>query len=335
MTGDEKIVLFHNRTSDDEMQNMGYEELKQKMPDNQTMLTAGQLYRIMQEHPDLYMELDLFNFKDVAIKKRISLLLEEFNHDEDVLNRLLIQAFDMKMLRDIDSVYKFKNYQIMVGGTSPQKYDKIIAEYIQLGVSSVAIRTSMAKKEFVDKFRNSGIYVLGYTVDKDLAVAKRLLNTGVNTICTNLVTPEMLAEAEDTFGYNPFKVYYSSGRPDVHESYSQEIDLKKEKCKVKVMKSGNVEVQFSEKLENDGEHKLVKNRFKVDGETFAGWQARINVDGSQLWLCTDNCYRLKHLITENSLCEIKVFKDEAFIPKWVVPENATYVMVATWTKDIS
>jgi hypothetical protein len=235
------------------------------------------------------------------------------------------------MLLDIDSVYKFKNYQLLAGNV-PEKYDEVIDKCIDYGVSSVAMRTNLAKKKFVKKFRTSGIYILGFTVDHDVALAKRLLETGVNTLCTNYITPEILRSAKDTFGYNSFKIFYNSGKSDVQETYTEGIESGKFKGTLRITPSGNIEFCHSRNWKNDGKQQLVKNRFTREGLKFEGWHARITVDGRKLWYCTDGCYHLKGDIKKGRPYKKVLFKDGQIIPKWIVPEKAKYIMVAVWTK---
>jgi glycerophosphoryl diester phosphodiesterase len=331
MTGDDKLVLYHGWFASDEVRNMSYDELIKKKSGKNTMMNTAQLYKIMKEHPDFRVEIDLYNYKGDIIKKRIAALVEDFQHDDEVLDKLLIQAHGVEMLLDIDSVYKFKNYQLLAGNV-PEKYDEVIDKCIDYGVSSVAMRTNLAKKKFVKKFRTSGIYILGFTVDHDVALAKRLLETGVNTLCTNYITPEILRSAKDTFGYNSFKIFYNSGKSDVQETYTEGIESGKFKGTLRITPSGNIEFCHSRNWKNDGKQQLVKNRFTREGMKFEGWHARITVDGRKLWYCTDGCYHLKGDIKKGRPYKKVLFKDGQIIPKWIVPEKAKYIMVAVWTK---
>lgn len=107
-------------------------------------------------------------------------------------------------------------------GRRTERLDSIITYCLDHGICSIAIRMNYVNEKMIHKIHNAGLYVFCYTIKKDADYAKHLLDFGVDTICTDFVTEELLDEA-DGFGYFPFYICYNSDRADVENHYSKDV----------------------------------------------------------------------------------------------------------------
>lgn len=332
MTKDGRLVLCHGWSKANckwtgmeykpEFENMTYEKIMGMKVHGNSIIDARQFYQYMKEYPEYTFEIDFHNISGKAIQKIVEEMLKDFNHDSQVLDRLLIQAYSKKMYEDIDAVYHFKHYQYLVG-KNIHKLDEIIDYCLEKGICVLALRSNLAKPAYVKKIRNAGLYVMCYTVNKDLAVAKKLLDSGVNTLCTDFITPKDLEETVDTFGKAPFYVYYNGGDKEVISHYEN----------AQRVGSGTLEYKDQEIWINDGKRRLQKCKFEVVGKYFVGWKLRIQVDGKQLWYCKDHCYHTKGDFEPGTLVEPYLFLDERQLPVWTVKPGMKLVMVAVWKEN--
>lgn len=145
------------------------------------------LYEIMQKYPDTYFEIDLH--KD-NYEKKIELLVEEMENDESLLDRLLIQAQGRPIYHRINGVHHFLNNQVIAGESWMDKMDGMISFALEHGLCAIALRKDLAQKKQVQMIRQSGIYVLAYTVKEDVELSRELLQRGVSTICADGILME-------------------------------------------------------------------------------------------------------------------------------------------------
>jgi hypothetical protein len=283
-------------------------------------MDAREFYAWMKAHPGYLFEIDLHHITGKKVQDIIKALLDDFHYpeDEEILDRLLIQVYSRQMFEDIDAVHHFKYYQYLVG-KNIHDLDAIINYSLDKGICVLALRTNLAKPELVKKIRDAGLYVMCYTVNKDLAVAQKLLDSGVNTLCTDFITYKMLEENKERMGQHPFYVYYNSGSTEaVGDDDAQQLP------------SGNFEYKDQTLWENDGATRLRKCRFSVEGKRFVGWNMRVQIDGKQLWYCEDHMYHGKGDFEEGTTVVPHLFADEEILPKWTVKRGIKLVMVAVW-----
>jgi glycerophosphoryl diester phosphodiesterase len=331
-TSDERLVLCHGWDEIDckkmgidyypEIKNITYDEAMKLIVHGNKIMDVRQFYQFVKANPPYTFEIDLHGFTGIEIQKRVLSLVEDFQHDEEALDRLLIQASSRKMFEDIDSVYHFKHCQYLFGN-NVHKLDNNITYALDHGICVLALRVNLAKPEYVKKIRNAGLYVMCYTVDSDVQVAKKLLDSGVNTLCTNFVTEKMLQENEEKFGKHPFYIYYNSGNKDVICNYTE-----KEGSIIQELLNGNIEYKDREVWENNGKRALRKCQFKNKKKNFIGWHLRVKVDGKRYWYCKDYLYHTSGDFKQGT--EPYLFSDEEVIPIWTVKKNMIMVMVAVW-----
>lgn len=334
-TKDKRLVLCHGWTKANckhtgfdyqpDFADMTYKRIMGMKVHGNPIMDAREFYHQIKKKDNAYTyEIDFHNIAGKEIQERTSSMLEDFQYDKQVLDRLLIQAYSRQMFEDIHKVYPFVHYQYLVG-KNIHDLDSIITYCLDHGICVLALRMNLAKPEYVRKIRNAGLYVMCYTVNKDLAVAQKLLDSGVNTLCTDFITEEMLNENSERMGHDLFYVYYNSGSKEVQNLYPEEVAEN-----VEHLPSGNYELKDQSLWINDGKKALRKCGFRLDGKKFAGWKMRMQVDGKQLWYCKDHLYHGKGDIAEGTIVEPYLFADEEVLPVWTVKRECKMVMVAVW-----
>lgn len=204
MTVDGRMVLCHG-WSESNCEHTGFEyseDLDQTMTYNKLMglkvhgnpqIDLRSFYKVMLEHPDHLYEFDLHSVKGKKAVSRVEEIIRDCKGDRKVFDRVLMQVYSNKMYQAVDSTYHFRTYQYIIGKPDVNLYEKI-PFLIDEGISAAAIPARLACPEYVGALRNAGIYVLAYTVKDDREQAKRLLGMGVNTVCTDYVTPADIRE---------------------------------------------------------------------------------------------------------------------------------------------
>ena len=331
-TTDGRLVLSHGWSPSNckcigitykpDFDNMTYERVMNMPIHGNPIMDARQFYERVKDEPDYRFEVD-FHFVQEHRKEMVQELVKDFENDGQVLDRLLMQVYTQQMYQIIDGVYRFKNYSYLAG-KYVYRLDEFLTFCLDKGICAIALRANLAKREYIDKIHNAGLYVMTYTVQRDADYAKHLLDSGIDTICTDFITEELLDEAEG-FGYFPFYVWYNSDRADAENHYSADV-----RDQFIQTKKGNLEYKDKTVWENDGSGTLRKCEFSVPGKRFVGWKLRVTLDGNTFWYCKDGLYHIKKDFDETRDVVPYIFADEAVIPVWKVKRNMKLVMVAIW-----
>ena len=331
-TTDGRLVLSHGWSPSNckcigitykpDFDNMTYERVMNMPIHGNPIMDARQFYERVKDEPDYRFEVD-FHFVQEHRKEMVQELVKDFENDGQVLDRFLMQVYTQQMYQIIDGVYRFKNYSYLAG-KYVYRLDEFLTFCLDKGICAIALRATLAKREYIDKIHNAGLYVMTYTVQRDADYAKHLLDSGIDTICTDFITEELLDEAEG-FGYFPFYVWYNSDRADVENHYSEDA-----RDQFIQTKKGNLEYKDKTVWENDGSGTLRKCEFSVPGKHFVGWKLRVTLDGNTFWYCKDGLYHIKKDFDETKDVVPYIFADEAVIPVWKVKRNMKLVMVAVW-----
>lgn len=327
MTMDKRLVLCHGWSKSnckttgmeysEDLEHAAYDRIMAKTVHGNPLMDAKDFYKLMKKYPHYRFEVDFHNKTGEDMRERIRLLLEDFKKDPKVMDRLLIQSYNKDMYEGIGQQYPFKYHQYLVG-KNIDRLDEFINYALDHGICALALRMNHAKPALVQKIKNAGLFTLAYTVNSDLDIASRLLKTGVDTLCTDFITPAMLEKPVDSLGRYPFYVYYHAGNPEAESGYPDAVRLK----------SGCFEYQDKEIWENDGKSPLKKCRYKVEGKQFAGWNLRVNIENTLFWYGKDHLYHCKN--DSNRPVEHEVFCDEQQLPVLTVKKGMHLVMEATW-----
>lgn len=199
LTKDNKLVCSHGWSEqtykdtgiemDKDNPVMTYDQfMRTKIQGKYTTVDASTIVKTMKENKNLLMELDLRTLDKETATKTAKAIIKAFGTDRSITDRLLVQVGSEDMYKAINDVYNFKYYQYFVHKAELKNIDKVIKTCKDNGIVSVAIQESYLTDELLKKFKENGLCVLIHTVD-DKEVAQKWIDKGVDTICTNFLTP--------------------------------------------------------------------------------------------------------------------------------------------------
>ena len=116
LTSDDKLVCFHGWDKNTyEAIGVDYEGvptydefMSWKVLGKYNTIDVNDLIDIMKEHPDLLIEVDLKKFGKARTRKAITQLIESAEHDEQILDRILMQFTSETAYFAIEEIYNFK-----------------------------------------------------------------------------------------------------------------------------------------------------------------------------------------------------------------------------------
>ncbi len=162
--------------------------LCQKVYDMPTM-DIGTLYGYMKKKKRFYWQLDLHTLSKDAAAAVTRAVLEDLRHDEELLSRVLVQANSPEMFEGIESVHHFSYYQMFVKKGTPLPELEELLEYCKSNCFvSVAVSAKDVNDEIIRLVKEAGLHILVYSIDNQKK-ADRLIRAGVDTICTNTLSP--------------------------------------------------------------------------------------------------------------------------------------------------
>lgn len=330
-TSDERLVCSSPRfkstdaAEPEAVSGMPYQQFMSLTKYGEPVMDARQLYELIRSYPQFRFEIDFHFVEGESVTKRIRSLLTDFEHDANVLNRLLIQVYSAQMHADIDSVYHFEHYQYLVG-MKMDRLSEAITYSLDTGVCALALRAGLATPGVINEVKSAGLFILTYTVATDAALADALLRSGIDTVCTDHVTPRSLRDAEGLIKQNQFFIFYHSGSPEADSQYqvtTAQLTLHR-------VKSGALEVRDSTPWKNDGAQRLLPQAFALPGHHFAGWRMRMKIDGKTKWYCSDGSFRTKKEALVAPPTVRRLFQEQEAVPVVSTVEGAKIVMVAEW-----
>lgn len=196
LTEDRRMVLSHGWNEKAcAMTGMQYQEAFKHMTwqlfmqqdiDGLHVMDISDLKAFMKEYPETYFEIDLHRSD---AREKIKVLLQAFEGEEELLDRLLIQAESRKIFKEIDATHHFYNCQLILGEKWLEKLEEAIAFALDHGIETIAMRQVLFDEKTVAILHEAGLNVMAYTIKNDVKRTKELLAMGVNTICTDEVKP--------------------------------------------------------------------------------------------------------------------------------------------------
>jgi Polysaccharide pyruvyl transferase. len=138
----------------------------------------------------------------------------------------------------------------------------------------------------------------------------------------------VVAEALWREGMSEYTVVYHSGTksPELICQYGEE------EGEISRLSTGSVEYRIRKQTANDGNTRLLENKFRYPGYEFLGWRMRIREDDRWYWCLDDGTLKLQSEYNRDRDGERCLLKDGEMLP--YVPANyvATVVLEAVWEK---
>ena len=244
---------------------------------------------------DVCFEIDIQDVTPEEAREKIKHFTADFGGDAAMLRRMLVQVYSRKVYRAVDSEYHFESYMYNVR-RHIDKLDDIIAYCLDNGICSLSLRAAESSPEVIQKIKNAGLFVLGYTISSDTAYAATVLDYGVDAICSDFITEDELDACSARLGSYPFTLMCVS--------------------------DGSLSTDGL--VENDGSFAVPD---KPAGA--AGWRFYVDRDGKQLYYCNDGRYRLdiKDSLRAHAK-KITVFAPGDRLPVFLVREGDRVYMEA-------
>lgn len=201
LTSDNKLVCSHGwDKATSESTGVKYtgkaptykEFMSWKIQGEYNTIDAETVIDYMREYPNLLLEIDLKKFNAKKTKLMIEQLVDICEGDETILDRILMQFTSEEAYFAIEEVYSFKYYQYFTYKSNVKKeLDNIIDFCEKNNIVSVAVNYSVLTDSMISKIKANNLCLLTFTID-DLKIAQTYLDKGVDTICTNYITPSDL-----------------------------------------------------------------------------------------------------------------------------------------------
>ena len=256
---------------------------------------------------DVSFEIDIQDVTPELAREKIKHFVADLQGDAGLLKRMLVQVYSRKVYRAVDSEYHFESYMYNVR-RHIDKLDEIITYCLDNGICSLSMRAAETTPEIVQKIKNSGLFLLGYTISSDVPYAATVLDYGVDSICSDFITEEDLDSCSARLGSYPFHL---------------------------VCTDGDEEKRLPEMVENDGTFEVPEcagGGHADPGSTDAGpagWKCGVIRDGKQLFYCNDGRYRLDLRDDERAFHKkITVFRPGEKLPVLLVREDDTVYLAA-------
>ena len=335
LTEDDRLMVIHGFRKWDyeryglkygpEYEHMTYAKTKALDIYGEHPMDVREFYELIKaQTEDIAFEVDIQDVKPDLAKRKIQHLVADCRGDREVLKRMLLQVYNRKVYRTIDSIYHFEAYMYNVR-RHIEKLDEIITFCLDNGICSLSLRASEATPEIIQKIKNAGFYVLAYTIKRDLTFANTVLDFGADTICSDSITEEELDGCSTRLGRYPYQlmcVWEMSGNSGGHDE--------------KDAGGGQnaLEKKLPGEIENNGTFAAPDWPFDAPADGFEGWTACVVRDtDKKFWYCGDGLYR-----TENQKGpkeagkQSKVFRPGEKLPEFLVREDDTVYLHASFVE---
>lgn len=168
----------------------GQQHLETPILGKYTALSAESLLTLLKEYPDVWLITDTKE-TDVALTRQIFTLLVEAAQRvqaQSVLQRLVVQVYDMGMKEAVSQCYPFSHWILTVYQLPGNSDYAVLADYcVKQGIQAVTIPTTRLTQPLVQLFHQRGLRVFTHTLN-DPAQVGWALSLGVDGIYTDVLT---------------------------------------------------------------------------------------------------------------------------------------------------
>ena len=195
LTADNRLVCSHGwdratykATGIDYMGTPTYDEfMSWKIKGKYNTIDASTVIDIMNDYPDLLIEIDLKKYSSKKTKLMIEQLVELVKGNESILDRILMQFTSETAYFAIEEVYNFKYYQYFTYKSQIADEIKDVIKFCKDNkIVSMAVNYTVLTDDMIKEIMSNNLYLLVFTID-DKELAEELISKGVDTICTNFI----------------------------------------------------------------------------------------------------------------------------------------------------
>lgn len=203
LTSDGRLVMTHrwNRKNIETYLGLVYDEntpvptydefMAWKLQGKYKATSLAEILDFMREHKDVVLMLDsgLKEFEEA--KQFYETLLKEVGGNRDVLDRVMLSAYNEKVLEAGLEVYDFKLRNFYIN-TEENRADglktteEIITYCKKMGCQSCSVSTAVVTEELCKAFKEAGLYLYVFTTN-DQEEADRLFSFGATSVGTDFL----------------------------------------------------------------------------------------------------------------------------------------------------
>jgi len=160
-----------------------------KIYDKYTPMTFNDLLKFMQEYKDFYVVTDTKYLKPEEYLPQFDLIIKEINSvDPKLLNRFIIQFYNLDMYYNLKETYPFKDYIFTIYAVNITN-EEIIDFLNQNQLKYLTMYEGRITPEFIDELAGYGIFTLTHTIN-DINKVYEYLGIGLDGFYTDTVLME-------------------------------------------------------------------------------------------------------------------------------------------------
>ncbi len=149
-----------------------------------TLLKFDNLLSLMEKYPDIYIVTDIKDNNSAAIENTFNEIVElSKNHEEGILNRLVVQVYNEPMFYQVMNIYPFKSIIYTLYQTDAKDAD-IIDFVKETGISAVTCNESRLSDGLTAELYRIGCPVYLHTID-DIKKVRKYAARGVYGFYSN------------------------------------------------------------------------------------------------------------------------------------------------------
>lgn len=205
-TSDDELVLVHEWPQAAEA--AGHEEWKEKAPTmcefleapiwgEYTPLALSDLFGLMQEYPDIWIVTDTKYTDSEQVSRQFNKLVEtaRVNNCAEVLERVVVQIYNERMLETVQSIYPFSSYIFTMyqrwWGGDMREFGEICRWCVSHGGDAITMPGTFSYEKAWRIASTYGIDVYVHTIN-DVSEAERYLDGGIRGVYTDFIRRDEL-----------------------------------------------------------------------------------------------------------------------------------------------
>lgn len=290
----------------------------------------------IRNYPDICWMFDLHHPSENTLKITINKILNEFEADMDVFDRIMIQVNSKEQFDIVDSIHHFKYYNyVILKADNEETIDDIIRFCTEKGFYSVSIKRQVITKKRLQRLKDANLKIIGFTVNRP-ENAERYFEKGVDVLCTDFLSPRF-----DLNGITQRNFFYNSMGGEIDE----ELSRKGNRCLAvrKILfpitfsttKKGAVLCSETRFLSENDHYRLIPCFYRKEGFRFKGWYARHYDEAFKCWrwLDLDKQWLPRTEITSDPNNDFYIFSDSEDIDMTTFPADVPVVFAAVWIEQ--
>ncbi len=202
LTADDKLVCCHDwerALSSSYKEGHVYTEeefLNIKIYDKYTPLSVDMLFELMKKYDDIWIVTDTKETEKEEIQKEFRFLLEraEATQSMEVLDRFVVQLYNLEMYDAVEEIYSFPSYILTLYEMGPLTAENhtFIGRYCrQRGIETITMPHEWANPDHVGMVEKYGIDIYVHTVN-DMDKVEEMQSIGVKGFYTDYITPDLM-----------------------------------------------------------------------------------------------------------------------------------------------